>query len=107
MKVIVKEPGKPYHFEEIENTLEAMQKTVGGYIETLRLRFGLVLICDEEGILKNKEPNAVVRASGSLHQIAGTFIVCHVNGEEFAGFSADGPAVEKLVKSFSVFEFKE
>ena len=34
IKVIVKEPGEPVgHMTEIENTLEAMQKIVGGYIE--------------------------------------------------------------------------
>lgn len=38
--------------KNIENTLEALQHEVGGYIETLTLTSDLVLIIDEEGCLK-------------------------------------------------------
>lgn len=38
--------------KNIENTLEALQHEVGGYIETLTLTSDLVLIMDEEGCLK-------------------------------------------------------
>ena len=35
--VVIKEPGKPPRVEPLfENTLEAFQKAVGGYIETVR-----------------------------------------------------------------------
>jgi hypothetical protein len=108
VKVLIKEPGKPYEFRDIEKTLEAMQAIVGGYIEVITLRNGLDLICDEEGRLKNKEPNAVVRtATKSPQQIVGTFFVCRTNGEEFAGFDEDSPDAEQLAAAFSVYEFGE
>lgn len=48
--VVIKEPGKaPYVEPRFENTLEAFQKAVGGYIETVTIEPGLVLICNEEG----------------------------------------------------------
>lgn len=41
----------------IKNELKALQETVGGYIETLTLAEGVVLICNEEGKLLKLEPN--------------------------------------------------
>ena len=35
MRVLIKEPGKPWETAEVENTLEALQGVVGGYIETI------------------------------------------------------------------------
>lgn len=43
---------------EIDNTLETMQKIVGGYIETVTLSKDTVLICNEEGRLKGLQPSA-------------------------------------------------
>ena len=37
LRVVMVEPGKPAYETEIENTLEAEQKAVGGYIEVLPL----------------------------------------------------------------------
>ena len=59
--------GDPYK-TQIENTLEAMQKVVGGYIEPVRhpaneiVRYAfdgkpVILIVNEEGKLHNLEPN--------------------------------------------------
>lgn len=59
--------GKPYK-TQIANTLEAMQKVVGGYIEPVHhpaseiVRFAfngqpVVLIANEEGLLNNLAPN--------------------------------------------------
>lgn len=42
---------------EVKNELKALQEAVGGYIETLTLAEGVVLICNEEGKLLNMEPN--------------------------------------------------
>lgn len=108
MKVLVKEPGKPYEFREIEKTLEAMQAIVGGYIEVISLRWaGTVLVCDEEGCLKNYEPNAVVRtATKSPQQIVGTFFVCQTAGGKFVGFN-DSREAGMLAATFSVYEFGE
>ena len=68
---------------EIENTLEALQAAVGGYIETVRLRVGdAVMIVNEEGLLLGLPYNTL--ASGFAgREIVGTAIIVGVNGEEF------------------------
>lgn len=57
MKVIIKEVGKSPRIEDIENTLEALQTLVNGYIETVTLHNGVVLICNEEGKMQGLPPN--------------------------------------------------
>lgn len=57
MKVIIKEVGESPRIEEIENTLQALQKLVGGYIETVTLHNDVVLICNEEGKLQGLPQN--------------------------------------------------
>ena len=42
----------PCEVKQIENTLEALQQEVGGYIETLTLAADCCMIVDEEGRLK-------------------------------------------------------
>lgn len=51
MLAIIKQPGKPAKRIDIDNTLEALQKAVGGYIETVTLFEDVTLICNEEGRL--------------------------------------------------------
>ena len=51
MLAIIKRPGEPAKRIEIDNTLEALQKAVGGYIETVTLFEDVALICNEEGRL--------------------------------------------------------
>lgn len=86
MKVWIKEPGQTFSPKEIDNTLEAMQETVGGYIEALRIKDEpdreewAVIICNEEGRLLDLQPN--IEAGG--HELVGTIIICGENGDEFA-----------------------
>ena len=55
MLAIIKQPGKPAKRIEIDNTidntLEALQRAVGGYIETVSIFTDVTLICNEEGRL--------------------------------------------------------
>ena len=75
--------GRTHETIEIENTLEALQKVVGGYIKTVRLRVGnAVMIVNEEGLLLGLPYNTA--ASGFAGQpIVGTALIVGVNGEEF------------------------
>ena len=52
MKVIRKKPGCEPELIEVENTLEALQTEVGGYIETVTVASDAVIICNEEGRLR-------------------------------------------------------
>lgn len=44
----------------IENTLEAFQEAVGGFIETITIFEGIVMVVDEEGVLKGKKPSCTL-----------------------------------------------
>lgn len=80
--VIIKEPNKPARIEtHFENTLEAFQEAVVGYIETVTLASDLVIICNEEGRLRGLEYNATVCGVSFV----GTII--------FAAYNRDGDFV--------------
>ena len=64
IRVLVKEPGKAAEVREIENTLSALQKIVGGHIEALRISENIACYIHEEGKLKKLAPNFVVPAEG-------------------------------------------
>ena len=51
MRVIYKAPGCRPEPWDIPNTLEELQATVGGYIETVTLAKDAAIICNEEGRL--------------------------------------------------------
>ena len=77
IRVLRAEPGGPVRELQIENRLEAFQKSVRGNIECVGLKDGAVLICDDEGKLKGLRPNR--RLGGDL--IAGTFLIAGVDAE--------------------------
>lgn len=70
---------EPY-ITNIENSLRNMQNYVGGYIETETILQApeVVLVCDEEGVLKGRAVNP------SVPDIVGDCFLCGVAGEEFA-----------------------
>ena len=84
MRVLIKEPGKPWQTAEVENTLKALQGAVGGYIETMPVvatdsNEKAVMVMDEEGRLKGKELNIAICGVN----IAGTVLLCGQDGDEF------------------------
>lgn len=85
IKVIIKRPDEEFgHMTNISNTLENIQKTVEGYIETVTIAPGLVIICNEEGRLQNRPSNRTVRTEDITVDFVGTIIVAGVKGDEFA-----------------------
>ena len=90
IKAIVKRPDEQFgHVTLVSDSLENLQKTVGGYIETVTLDNGVVLICNEEGKLRDMPYNFTVRRM--IHNflpvsnpIFGTVIVCGADGDEFS-----------------------
>lgn len=78
IKVIVKEPGKPFEVRDVKNTLGQLQELVGGYIETVNLFTNAVIICNEEGRIKGLPEQ---RAFGT--QWAGPVVLAGVDGDEF------------------------
>ena len=109
MRVIIQEPGEPPVIEEIENSLEAMQSIVDGYIEVFDPWWeegdGVVVICNEEGKLMDLAPNIVIRnESGDIMDvISGTIILTQESGENFTDLSDN--AIKKyteILKGISV-----
>ena len=80
ISVLIKEPGKKPRHVNIENSLQNLQKTVGGYIETVTLATDLVVICNEEGRLMGL-PHCC-RICGV--DFVGPVVLCGVKGEEFS-----------------------
>lgn len=69
---------------DIDNTLEALQQEVGGYIECVTFD-EFVAICDEEGRLKGKEPCCVLYGI----DFVGTVLLVGQDGADFASLSQD------------------
>lgn len=81
---------------EIENTLEALQAAVDGYIEAVTLVPGrAVMIVNEEGVLLGLPVNVIASAVANT-QIVGTAIVVGVDGEEFTDVPED---VERCIRA--------
>ena len=80
---------EPY-ITNIENSLKNMQNYVGGYIETVTILKNpqVILICDEEGVLKGRAVNPSIpdlaEHGGWAPEIVGDCFFCGVSGEEFA-----------------------
>ncbi len=54
MRILIVEPGKHPRVAEIENRLEKLQETVGGYIQAVYpWEDNVALIYDEEGLFKD------------------------------------------------------
>lgn len=80
IKCIAKRPGQPPYVANISNRLENLQHYVGGYIETVTIASDMVIICNEEGLLRDLEYNCEVCGI----DLYGDILFCGVDGDEFA-----------------------
>lgn len=90
MKVFRKRPDEPWEVAIIPNTLEALQKEVGGYIECVALDEETILICNEEGRIKHLPVNQL--GCGAYY---GTLLMVGVDGDEFCDIT---PAAEAFAR---------
>ena len=93
MKVIFKEPGKRCEYRDIEYTLQALQKAVGGYIETVTIAEDLVIICNEEGRLKGLPYNC--EAAGI--NFVGNILFVGADEADFTDVTVPIETIERLV----------
>ena len=102
IKCIVKRPDEQFgHVTWVSDSLENLQKTVGGYIETVTLNNGVVLICNEEGRIRDMPYNFTLRTPPqstmfeAIYELFGqckffgTVIACGVEGDVFADIPID------------------
>lgn len=79
IRILYKAVGKPWQEASIDNTLGAMQATVGGYIETARISKDTVVVCNEEGLIRGLPYNTRVMGT----DFVGDILVVGTKGEEF------------------------
>ena len=94
--VVIKEVGKdPYVEPLFDNTLEAFQSAVGGYIETVTFATDACLIVNEEGIYKGLPLN--IHTLGC--DLFGTVIAVGIKGDEFSSLkSSSVPLVMEMMR---------
>ena len=98
IRVIIKNPYEPYgHEAMLLDRLITYQNVVDGFIETVPLTKGAVILCDEDGRLKRK-PFNFFKGQGQEEYICGTVIGVGVDGDEFA----DCPINMETWKTFLV-----
>lgn len=79
MRVIYKAPGGKPEIRDIPNTLEELQESVGGYIESCTFTTNAAVICNEEGRLRGLPYNC--RFLGV--DFVGPILVVGIEGDEF------------------------
>lgn len=87
MKIARKRPGEPWELADVENTLEAMQAEVGGYIEAVPFTADACIVVNEEGLILGLPYN--VNFAGL--RLYGTVLLVGVAGDEFC----DVPLTER------------
>lgn len=92
IKVLVKRPGGPPRVKNILNRLKNMQRIVEGNIEAVTLAEDMVIICDEEGRLKNLPYNCDICGTSFV----GTIIIAGRKEDDFSSFPTDYDTMKKL-----------
>ena len=97
MKVVMVEPNKPAYVTEIGDDYQSLHDAVGGLIEPIYFlkERGVVMVGNDEAKLLSMEGNG--RFGDSI--VAGPFIICGDNGEDFCSLSDE--QCEKYVEMFS------
>lgn len=85
IKAVYVAPGKAPIFIEVENTLEALQQAVGGYIEAVTIPGDVCILCDEEGRLKGLQHT--MKCNGI--DFVGPVLFVGIKGDEFCSIPDD------------------
>ena len=92
IKALVVEPMKPCYVQEFPDTLEAMQKIVGGYIQAVYpFSEPVAVVCSEEGKMLGLPFNRPLMDEDGLPYdiLCGTFFVAGVDGERFVSLTEE------------------
>lgn len=81
LHIVFVEPGKTAYAAEIENSLRAKQRAVGGMIEVVSNGDGTLIVCNEEGKLIGLHANR--RIAGGADILVGNFFVIGEDGADF------------------------
>ena len=97
MQVVYVEPHRKPFVSEIEHTLDAEQKAVGGLIELVYNEDGTAIICNEEGKLIGLDGNRRIGDGSSI--IAGSFFVVGLTEDDFCSLTDE--EAQKYMERFS------
>ena len=104
--VLVIEPEKRPYVKTISSGLASLQKEVDGYIQAIYPweDTPCCIVCDEEGKLKNKQYNRVLRdEDGYIYDaVAGTFLIVGLGEDNFV--SLESKYIKQYTELFSVPE---
>jgi len=92
IRILIIEPEKEPYEAEIENTLQAKQKIVGGLIQAIfPYEEPVALVCNDEGKITGLPLNrALYDGKGDPYDIvAGTFFVCGLGEGNFTSLSPE------------------
>ena len=95
-RIVFVEPGKPAYAAEIEGTLRAEQRAVGGKIEMVCNQDGTAILCNEEGKLEGLPANRRIDGGGVL---VGNFFVVGEGEENFRSLTEE--EIQKYLARFS------
>ena len=90
LRVLVVEPEKPPAAQEIDRSLESMQRLVGGYIQAVYpFDDPVALICNEEGKLLGLPMNRTLRDERGVPYdiVCGTFFMAGIAEDDFASLT--------------------
>ena len=85
-------PGKSAVVMRIQNTLEAKQAFVGGYIQAVYpFDDPVAIVCNEEGKINGMEPcRALFDEAGGIYDvIVGPFLICGLDDEGFISLTKE------------------
>ena len=92
IRVLIVEPEKVPYEAEIEDTLKAKQKIVGGLIQAIYpYEEPVALVCNDEGKMSGLPLNrALYDEKGEMYDIiAGTFFVCGIGEDNFTSLAPE------------------
>lgn len=100
INAVVKEPRDTAFECDVLNRLDAFQRLVDGYIETVRLPIGgktVIMICNEEGKIGNYDFNFELNFGNVGDTIFGTVVFVGEDGDEFADCPVSAEEVEDWI----------
>ena len=97
LRIVFVEPGKTAYAAEIENSLRAKQRAVGGMIEAVSNGDGTLIVCNEEGKLIGLPANR--RLAGGADILVGNFFVIGEDGADFRSLTDE--EIQKYTARFA------
>lgn len=92
ISALVKRPGEPPRHVNVSNSLEALQRNVDGYIETVTIASDLVVICNEDGRFRGFPYNCTICGV----DFVGTILMVGTDGDEFTDLPLTWAEMKKM-----------